>query len=155
MRKLLAAAALLAAASATTIAIAQTKPLSPDGTYAAQMTAQQSAPMGPEVPVALAAPDARSLASDQEVGEARRYYRSQCERYQSPGYCDCVTAGVAQALMPQEVRIAARTIGERINAQGDAAIASESDSTMGAESSVERIEQIEGHYANACEPFRR
>jgi len=38
-------AALLAAASATTIAIAQTKPLNADGTYAAQMTTQQAMPM--------------------------------------------------------------------------------------------------------------
>jgi hypothetical protein len=156
MRKLLAAAALLSPASITTIAVAQIKPLNPDGSYAGAEITQQApmtAPTG--APVELAVPDARSLASDREVGEARRYYRAQCNQYQSPGYCDCVTAGVAQALMPAEVRIAARTIGERINAQGDAYIASDSDSTIGAESSAARIEQVEAHYAAACAQFRR
>ncbi len=57
--------------------------------------------------------------------------------------------------LPQadEVRIAGRTIGERINAQGDAAYASESDATA-AMSTAERIEQVEGHYADACAAFR-
>lgn len=157
MRKLLAAAALLSAASITTFAFAQIKPLDQDGTYVGAVTAQQQSPVAPNVgmPAELAAPDARTLASDREVGEARRAYRNACNQYQSPGFCDCVTAGVAQALMPAEVRIAARTIGERINAQGDAAIASESDNTMGAESSAERIELVEGHYAGACASLRR
>lgn len=109
----------------------------------------------PTPPPASSVPDARSLASDRDVGEARRYYRAQCNRHQSAEFCDCVTAGVAQALMPQEVRIAARTIGERINAQGDAQTASDSDASTEAMSSAERIEQIEGHYANACAQFRR
>lgn len=149
MRKLFAAVALVSAVSLTTFAVAQTKPLDADAQFDASLAMQQ--PIAPVAPV----PDARSLASDQDVGDARRAYRAACERFQAPGYCDCVTAGVAQALMPAEVRIAARTIGERINAQGDAAIATESDSTVGVESSAERIEQIEGHYANACEQFRR
>jgi hypothetical protein len=109
----------------------------------------------PAPPPASSVPDARSLASDQEVGEARRYYRAQCSRHQSAEFCDCVTAGVAQALMPQEVRIAARTISERINAQGDAAAQSDQDTSTEAMSSAERIEQVESHYANACAQFRR
>ncbi len=98
--------------------------------------------------------DARSMASDRDVGEARRYYRAQCSRHESAGFCECVTAGVAQALMPEEVRIAARTIEERITAQGDAAIASESDGSTQPMSSAERIAQVEGHYADACTQFR-
>jgi len=159
MRKVLAAAALLSAASATTIAIAQVKPLNPDGSYAGTVTAQQSpqdmappAPMGPSMETPI--PDARSLASDQEVAEARRYYRAQCNEVESPGFCECVTAGVAQALMPEEVRIAANTIGDRIPAEGDAMMSSESDATYGAQSSAERIEQVEGHYADACARLR-
>jgi hypothetical protein len=156
MRKLLAAAAVLTAASLTTFAFAQVKPLDQDGTYIGAVTAQQQMPASPNagIPAELAAPDAQSLASTQEVGEARRYYRSQCNRYENAGFCDCVTAGVAQALLPAEVRMAGRTIGERLTAQGDAAIATESDNTMGAESSAERIEMIEGHYADACAQFR-
>ena len=150
MRKIITAALLLGAASFATYAVAQSdmkpddKPVIAD----AQMPAE---PMrGPE-----ATPDAQSIANTQQVGEARRYYRSQCERYESAGFCDCVTAGVAQALMPAEVRMAGRTIGERINAQGDAAGSGTSDDTVGAQSSAERIEQIEGHYADACQQFRR
>jgi hypothetical protein len=53
------------------------------------------------------------------------------------------------------VRIAARTIGERINAQGDGMIASESDRMVGIDNSAERIEHVEAHYASACAQFRR
>lgn len=156
MRTLLAAAAVLSAGSLTTFAFAQVKPLDQDGTYMRAVTAQAQMPASADVGTnaELAAPDARSLAGDQEVAEARRYYRAQCEQHESSGFCECVTAGVAQALMPAEVRIAGRTIGERITAQGDAAFSSESDNTMGAQSSAERIEMIEGHYADACAQFR-
>jgi hypothetical protein len=146
MRKVSAAAALAATVSIATLAFAQTKPLNQtdQNQPQPQLALQQSASVS----------DARSLASDADVADARRTYRAACDVYQSTAYCECVTAGVAQALMPQEVRIAASTIGERINAQGDAAIASESDNTGGAQSSAERIEQIEGHYAAACWSYR-
>jgi hypothetical protein len=147
MRKLLAAAALVSAVSLTSLALAQTKPLNQDTQYnpsIGQMPATGIAPISPT-------PDARQLASDQE----RRAYRAACEQHQAPGYCECVTAGVAQALMPAEVRIAARTIGERINAQGDAYYAADTDNTRHLENSAARIEQVEGHYADACAQFRR
>lgn len=147
MRKVIATAALAATVSIATLAFAQTKPFNQtDQTQPQpQLALQQSAP-----PIQ----DARSLASDADVADARRTYRAACDAHQSTAYCECVTAGVAQALMPQEVRIAASTIGERINAEGDAAFASESDNTGGAQSSVERIEQVEGHYAAACWSYR-
>lgn len=147
MRKVFAAAALAATVSIATLAFAQTKPY--DRT-------DQDMPR-PQLALAQSAPpveDARSLASDADVGDARRSYRAACDAYQSTAYCECVTAGVAQALVPQEVRIAARTIGERINAEGDAAFTPESDNTSSAESSAERIEQVEGHYAAACWSYR-
>ncbi len=148
MRKIFAAAALLSAASLTTIAIAQTKPVDP-------MPVTQQEMRDPEPMIAPATgsptviPDARALASDEQVGEARRAYRAACQRHENFGFCDCVTAGVAQALMPDEVRLAARTFGERIPAQGDAY---GSDAT--AMSSAARIAQVESQYANACAQFR-
>lgn len=108
----------------------------------------------PMAPTTAGTTDARSLASDQAIGEARRYYRAQCNQYESAGFCDCVTAGVAQALLPQEVRIAGRTIAERMEAQGDATIASDTDVSDAPMSSAERIEQVEGHYADACAQYR-
>jgi hypothetical protein len=51
--------------------------------------------------------------------------------------------------MPDEVRLAARTFGERIPAQGDAY-----QSDQPAMSSAARIEQVEAQYANACAQFR-
>ncbi|ANP46669.1 hypothetical protein [Candidatus Viadribacter manganicus] len=156
MKKFVVAAVLALSVSAGAIAYAQVKdePIV-EGARGAPMDSSAPIPyarnLGPQSEVNT--DDARSLASDQAVGDARRYYRAQCNQYESPGFCDCVTAGVAQALMPEEVRIAGRTIGERINAQGDAAIFSQSDATA-AMSSAERIEQIEGHYADACAQFR-
>jgi hypothetical protein len=93
--------------------------------------------------------DARSLASDQQVGEARRAYRQACQRSENAGFCDCITAGVAQSLMPDEVLLAARTFGERLPAQGDAY-----QSDAPAMSSAARIAQVEAQYANACAQFR-
>ncbi|MBL8546471.1 MAG: hypothetical protein JNL81_08400 [Hyphomonadaceae bacterium] len=153
MRKFVVAAVLALGVSAGAIAYAQGKGEPGDqGVRATPMdTYAESAVMEPRGEID--ASDARSLASDQAVGEARRYYRAQCNEYESAGFCECVTAGVAQALMPDEVRIAARTIGERINAEGDAAISSQSDTTT-AMSSAERIEQVEGHYAEACAQYR-
>lgn len=143
MRKAFAAAALLSAVSLTTIAIAQTKPVDP-------MPVQEGTMVAPATGSPTIIPDARSLASDQQVGEARRAYRQACQRSENAGFCDCVTAGVAQALMPDEVRLAARTFSERIPAQGDAYVSDESQ----AMSSAARIEQVEAHYANACSQFR-
>jgi hypothetical protein len=136
MRKFVATALLATAVSAGAIAYAQV--------------------VGPITPPSQATTtDARSLASDHEVGEARRYYRAQCERSgETHAFCECVTAGVAQALMPSEVRIAANGVEERLPAQGDAMMSSESDAAPAGSSSAERIAQVEGHYADACAQFR-
>ena len=125
MRKFVVTAVVALTVSAGAIAYAQVKDdPTMQGVRAAPMDTAQPAPnRAPDAEIT--ATDARSLASDQAVGEARRYYRAQCNEYQSPGFCECVTAGVAQALMPEEVRIAGRTIGQRINAQGDAAISTQ------------------------------
>jgi hypothetical protein len=159
MRKMLVAAALLSAASITGIAIAQTKPLNQDGVYEPSLQTQQT--MEPSAPMVAPAggpsvvPDAQALASTQEVGQARRAYRAACQSNgENFGFCDCVTAGVAQALMPSEVRIAARTFGDRIPAQGDAYAAAQSDATGADASSADRIAQVEAHYADACAQFR-
>lgn len=158
MRKLLASAVLAITVSAGAIAYAQIK----DEPPMAGMRAQPLDTQAPAPPIAtsefspereIAATDARSLASDQAVGEARRYYRAQCNQYKSAAFCDCGTAGVAQVLMPEEVRIAGRTIRERITAQGDTGYSERTDATP-ALSSAERIEQVEGHYADACASYR-
>lgn len=148
MRKLLAAALLLTAASGVSIALAQDIDKKPEVVLVEPPTPA----VIPHVPDLT--PDARTLASDQDVGQARRAYRAACSRQENAGFCDCVTAGVAQALMPAEVRMAARTFGERIPAQGDSYAASDSDRTSLAESSRARIEQVEGHYADACASLR-
>jgi len=158
MRKMLASAVLAITVSAGAIAYAQVKDEPPmEGVRAQPLDTQAPAPSMATTELApareVAAADARSLASDQAVGEARRYYRAQCNQYESAAFCDCVTAGVAQVLMPEEVRIAGRTIRERITAQGDIGSSAQSDATT-AMSSAERIEQVEGHYADACASYR-
>lgn len=148
MRTSLAAALLLCSASVAGVAIAQT-----DAKPVGHGVLTQA--VEPMTPPPAPTPDARTLASDQDVGEARRAYRAQCSQFQTAEYCDCVTAGVAQALMPEEVRIAARTIGERINAEGDAYVGGTSDQAPAGASSQERIEYAEGFYADACVQYRR
>ena len=99
--------------------------------------------------------DAKATYSEAQVGPARRAYRAACNRYQSTGFCECVTAGVAQAMPPDLVRMAARTIRERINAQGSASAGYDTDARIGSENPQERIQQVEGHYADACSQLRR
>jgi len=134
--KILIAAALLSAASFAAFA------------------AEPSA-LKPAATVADSSVDAHVVASDNEVGQARRAYRGQCNRYESASFCECLTAGVAQALAPVDVRLAARTIRERINAQGDASAPANSDPAIGEGNAMSRIEQAEGHYAVACAQYRR
>jgi hypothetical protein len=158
MKKFVITALLATSVSLGAIAYAQVK----EPGAGVQATPMDSTPIQadratlPAEPIAaVETTDARSMASDRAVGEARRYYRSQCNRHESAAFCECVTAGVAQALMPEEVRIAANTIGDRITAQGDAGVASDSDASTAPMSSAARIEQVEGHYADACQQYRR
>lgn len=50
--------------------------------------------------------DARSMASDAEVRDARRAYRAACQTRNSEGYCECMTGGMAQVLPPAELAVA-------------------------------------------------
>ena len=50
--------------------------------------------------------DARSNASDAEIRDARRAYRSACQQGRSDGYCECMTGGMAQALAPSDLAVA-------------------------------------------------
>ena len=140
--KVLLAAALLSAATFATVAVAQ--------------VVDKPAVVEPAMVSATSdtAADARTVASDDAVGVARRNYRAQCSRYESASFCECVTAGVAQALSPADVQVAARTIRERITAQGDAAGSGQTDPAVTGSDQMSRIEQAEGHYADACAPLR-
>lgn len=161
MKTLITAALMAAVAS---LAAAQTlddkKPADPLAAQTPQLPAAQTTIVPPVTGAVLpggptAVPDGRALASDAQVASARRYYRAQCNAVEESGFCECVTAGVAQALAPDEVRMAARTIRDRITAEGDAAASGDmSDAALTAMSSAQRIEQVEGHYANACAQLR-
>lgn len=144
MKTPLIAALMLGAASLAGAALAQNQPMPAEPAVA---------PVAPGSPVASTS-DAQAIASAEEVGVTRRAYRAACERHESHGFCDCVTAGMAQVLTPAEMRIAARTIGERIKAEGDAAAAAETDTAPIGSNSQERIEHTESHYANVCAQFR-
>jgi hypothetical protein len=139
--KTLFAAVTLVAASIAGVAIAQNGALPPQG---ATVTVDLSSTIQ----------DAKGLYPEAQVNAARRAYRAACDRYESTGFCECVTAGVAQALAPSNVRLAARTIGERIRAEGSAPGGYETDARIIPENPRERIAQVEGHYADACRQFR-
>jgi len=149
MRTLLAAVLLLSTASVTTIAIAQDDGGKKPDVVLVEPPTPAVIPHVPDL-----TPDARTMASDAEVGQARRAYRAACSQRENAAFCDCVTAGVAQALSPADVRIAARTFRERIPAQGDSYAASGSDLSRGPETPQSRIAQVEGHYADACAQYR-
>lgn len=159
MKSLITAGFLAAAAGLATLAAAQ--PYEKPSVMATPQTPAANVIVVPPVTGAVlpggptVIPDGRAMASDREVADARRAYRAACTRHESASFCDCVTAGVAQALAPAEVRMAARTIGDRISAEGDAAAGGQSsDATPNAQSSAARIIQVEGHYSDACQGYR-
>ena len=119
------------------------------GAFAVATAAAQTGPVDSEPDIVT---DARSAASDGDIRDARRAYRTACNRHhQNADYCDCTTAGVAQALAPQDVRLAARTLGERINA---ASGAPDTDTPPEGASASARIAHVESFYANACAQYR-
>ena len=73
----------------------------------------QNLSANPKPEIAAAASDARALASDAEVGVARRAYRAQCGRNQPAAYCECMTGAMAQALAPNDLRAAASMFAGR------------------------------------------
>jgi hypothetical protein len=102
--------------------------------------------------------DAQSTHSAREVAAARQVYRQACQRHQSAGFCQCLAAGVAQAMPPHLVRQASRGIGERLAATSGAAGASTfyaADARSGLDDPTARIAEVEGHYANVCQQLRR
>lgn len=139
--KAILAAALLTAVSFTTLAFA----------------ADPKDPVAEKTEIAAVsntAADARAVASDADVGQARRAYRAQCNRFESADFCECVTAGVAQALSPADLHMALRGMRERLTAQGDTPSAA-ADAAIDEGSPMSRIEQTEAHYADSCATFRR
>ena len=77
MRTVLAAALLFTTVSAATFALAQESVAPP------MEQANPNASATPAPPTAEA-PDARQVASDAAVGQARRYYRAQCNNMNPP-----------------------------------------------------------------------
>ena len=74
--------------------------------------------------------DARSAASDADVGAARRAYRAACERHSSTARCECLTGGMAQVLAPADLNAATAAL----NGQSGAA-SSEARARIAAEQS--------------------
>jgi hypothetical protein len=65
--------------------------------------------------------DARSTATDAEVRDARRAYRSACQTRHSDAYCECMTGGMAQVLPPADLAIAtAAFTGQTVQASQEA-----------------------------------
>ncbi|MBX3430500.1 MAG: hypothetical protein KF779_13045 [Hyphomonadaceae bacterium] len=77
--------------------------------FAVSCASPEGAPTGAEQAQATATQnygDARSVASDDAVRDARRAYRTACQQSNSDGWCECMTGGMAQALPPAELAIA-------------------------------------------------
>jgi hypothetical protein len=84
--------------------------------------------------------DARSQASDADIRDARRAYRSACEQHQSTAYCECMTGGMAQMLPPTDLAVAtAAFTGASVSAPAQARA---------------RVAQAQSSAEGACVQFR-
>ena len=93
---------------------------------------------------ATAAPsysDAHAAASDAEIRDARRAYRSACQQRSSGDYCECMTASMAQILAPADLRIATAGL-----AGGTAAASAEART---------RVDAARSQSEAACASYRR
>ena len=114
------------------VACAGAAPTSETASQAASPSASSSSPTYS---------DARSSASDAEVRDARRAYRSACEQHQSTGYCECMTGGMAQALPPAELAVATAAF---------------TGQTVSASSSVrDHVAAVRADVDRGCAQFRR
>jgi hypothetical protein len=86
------------------------------------------------------ATDARSTASDAEVGVARRAYRAACQQHLSAGYCECMTGAMAQELAPNELAIATAAFSNR--------------QVEATREQREHVEAVRSEYDRACSSFR-
>lgn len=101
---------LLAMAALLVVVSCATPEAQPAGAQSSQ-TAQAQSSSEPDYQ------DARSVASDAEVRDARRAYRTACQQSRSDGWCECMTGGMAQALPPAELAIAtAQFSGQTVQA---------------------------------------
>jgi hypothetical protein len=105
--------------------------------------------------------DAQSAYGAAEIGVSRRAYRAQCTRFQPVDLCECLTAGYAQILSPDEVRFATAELATRFGrteaakATAVRALARRSPAWgFGAEDArrtgVERIRRLEAELAPGC-----
>ena len=85
--------------------------------------------------------DARSQASEAEIRDARRAYRSACEQHQSTFYCECMTGGMAQMLSPADLAVATAAFAGGNGSASPAARTRVAEAQTGAE--------------RACTQFRR
>jgi hypothetical protein len=101
----------------------------------AEPAAQTTSPSNPSYS------DARSSASDAEVREARRAYRAACQQTQSDGYCECMTGGMAQALVPADLAVATAAFS--------------SQSVAASAETRARVEAARADVDRGCAQFRR
>lgn len=85
--------------------------------------------------------DARSGASDADIRDARRAYRSACQQRSSGDYCECMTASMAQILAPADLRIATAALA--------------GGSVGGSAEARARIEAARSQSDAACASYRR
>lgn len=91
--------------------------------------------------------DARSHASDEEIRVARRAYRAACQQIQSYEYCECMTGGMAQSLVPADLRTATALLAHNLS---NAAVP---DGLSRA--SIETAQAASGQYEPLCRDQRR
>lgn len=76
---------------------------------AACVSAAPAQPRRPEIVENWGGPiytDARDIATEEQIRDARRAYRAACETRNSNAYCECMTGGMAQLLHPEDLVIA-------------------------------------------------
>ncbi len=96
------------------------------------------------------------------MAQERRAYRDACARYESYGWCECMGAGMAQALSPAEMRLARAALREQHESANAETAAATAEAAAAAPQYVRenrmdsfaRIREVEAGLTAACMQFR-
>lgn len=109
---------------------------------------------------AAAATAVPAWSANDPISVARQQYRAECSRFEPSAWCECMGAGMAQSLTPEEMTLARMSIRDR-HRTVTAARNAETSFTIAAagldparDDAYERIREVETQVSAPCAVFR-
>lgn len=109
---------------------------------------------------AIGASVAPAWSANDPTSVARQQYRAECSRFEPSEWCECMGAGMAQTLTPEEMTLARRALRDR-HVSVTPARAEATEATIASvgmdparDDPFERIREVETQVSAPCAAFR-